>query len=312
MSAVELGIFTTLGSSAADSDMLQARLGLDKRGARHFFDALVALGLLRRDDNGHYANSPIAAQYLDRHKASYIGGFVENLGAREYGMWASLTEALRTGKQQTGIAAKAHYDTLYSDPDRLGRFVRGMTGWTLPVAKAIAAKFPWREYRTVIDIGTAEGGLPVAIAQTHAHISGGGFDLPPLKPMFDRYVADHGLAERLHFHAGDFFVDPLPRADVLVMGRVLHNWDLPIKQMLLRKAYDALQAGGALIIYERFIDEDLRDAIGLLSSLNMLLMTVGGFDFTPVECRDWLEKAGFRKMRTEPLTASQSMVVAEK
>lgn len=312
MSAVELGVFTTLGCSAADSDTLQAQLGLNKRAARHFFDALVALGLLRRDDNDHYSNSPIAALYLDRDKASYIGGFVENLGAREYGMWASLTEALRTGKPQTGIAAKAHYDTLYSDPDRLGRFVRGMTGWTLPVAKAIAAKFPWREYRTVIDIGTAEGGLPVEIAQTHAHIAGGGFDLPPLKPMFDRYVAYHGLAERLRFHAGDFFVDPFPPADVLVMGRVLHNWDLPTKQMLLRKAYAALPADGALIVYERFIDEDLQDAIGLLSSLNMLLMTAGGFDFTPAECRCWLEEAGFGNIRTERLTASQSMLVAEK
>jgi hypothetical protein len=312
MSAVELGVFTELAATAADTDALQKRLGVNERGGRHFFDALVALGLLRRDPEGLYANSPAADLYLDRNKPTYIGGMVENLNAREYTTWASLTQALRTGKPQTGFEAAAHFDTLYSDPNRLRLFARGMTGWTLPVAKAIATRFPWQDHETVFDVGTAEGCLPVEVAQTHSHIGGGGFDLPPLKPMFDRYIADHGLAARLQFRAGDFFVDPLPRADVLVMGRVLHNWDFPTKQMLLRKAYEALRPGGALLVYERFIDEDLREANGLLSSLNMLLMTAGGFDFTAAECTSWLRNSGFRDIRTEPLTATQSMVIAKK
>ena len=149
MSAVELGVFTALAQSPTECDTLRRQLGLDNRGARDFFDALVALGLLQRDDNGRYANSPEADLYLDRGKTSYIGGFVENLNAREYGMWGSLAQALRTGKPQTGFEAKAHYEALYSDPKRLDFFVRGMTGWTLPVAKAIAAKFPWRDYKSV-------------------------------------------------------------------------------------------------------------------------------------------------------------------
>ena len=312
MSAVELGVFTALAQSPRECDTLRRQLGLDNRGAQDFFDALVALGLLQRDDNGRYTNSPEADLYLDRDKTSYIGGFVENLNAREYGMWGSLAQALRTGKPQTGFEAKAHYEALYSDPKRLDFFVRGMTGWTLPVAKAIAAKFPWRDYKSVIDIGTAQGGLPVEIAQAHAHIKGGGFDLPPLKHKFDRYVADHDLAERLHFHAGDFFADPLPAADVLVMGRVLHNWDLVTKRMLLGKAHDALQGGGALIVYEWLIDDERRQPSGLLSSLNMLIMTAGGFDFTPTDCIGWMQEAGFRDMYVERLVAGQSMVVAKK
>jgi len=207
MSAVELGVFTALGQGPADGDTLQRRLGLDNRGARDFFDALVALDLLQRDNQGYYSNSPETDFYLDRQKASYVGGFVENLNAREYGMWASLTDALRTGKPQTGFDAKAHYDALYSDPVRLDFFVRAMTGWTLPVAKAIASKFPWRDYSTVIDIGTAQGALPTEIARAHAHIAGGGFDLPPLQPLFERFVAGHDLAARLRFHPGDFFSD---------------------------------------------------------------------------------------------------------
>jgi len=83
--------------------------------------------------------------------------------------------------------------------------------------------------------------------------------------------------------------------------------------MLLQKAHEALTPGGALIVYERLID-DARSAssTGLLSSLNMLIMTEAGFDFTAADCMDWMRDAGFREMRTEPLADAHSMIVAVK
>ena len=121
------------------------------------------------------------------------------------------------------------------------------------------------------------------------------------------------MSDRLRFVPGDFFVDPLPAADVLVMGRVLHNWDLPTKRMLLRKAHAALPRDGALIVCERFIDDGRRaSSAGLLSSLNMLIMTEGGFDFTAADCMSWMREAGFREMRCEPLADTHAMVVATK
>ena len=250
MSAVELGVFTALAGSALNANDLCRRLGLANRGAQDFLDVLVALGLLQRDEHGRYSNAPDADLYLDSHKATYIGGFLENLEAREYGMWGSLTAALRTGRPQTGFEAKAHFGSLYADPKRFDFFVRGLTASTQPVAQAMAGCFPWLQYKTVVDIGTAQGCLPVQIALLHSHINGGGFDLPVLKTTFDSYVQRHELSHRLQFYPGDFFADPLPAADVLVMGRVLHNWDLPTKRMLLQKAYAALPSDGALVVYE--------------------------------------------------------------
>jgi hypothetical protein len=313
MSAVELGVFTALAGAVLTGDDLQRRLGLAERGAHDFFDALVALGLLQRDGLGRYSNAPDADLYLDSRKGTYIGGFFENLEAREYGMWRSLTTALRTGKPQTGFEAKEHFGSLYSDPQRLDAFMRGMTGATLPVAQALASRFPWHDYNTVVDVGTAQGCLPAQIALAHPHINGGGFDLPMLKAAFDTYVERFGLSDRLQFFPGNFHTDPLPAADVMVMGRVLHNWDLATKQVLLKKACAALPAGGALIVYERFIDDSRRaSSAGLLSSLNMLIMTAGGFDFTAAECIAWMREAGFRDMRVEPLVAGHSMIVATK
>ena len=313
LSAVELKVFTVLAEGPLDLEALRDRTGIDQRGARDFFDALVAIGMLERHNDGRYANTPEGDLYLDHRKPTYVGAELDHVNAQLYPRWSSLTPALRTGKAQTGAGAAGNYPSFYSDPVTLEAFLKGMTGATLLPAKALAAKFPWTDYRSVIDIGCAQGCLPVQVAQMHAHITGGGFDLPPVKPLFDSYVQQHGLSHRLQFYPGNFFQDPLPTADVLVMGRVLHNWDMATKTMLLKKAYEALPRGGALVVYERMIDNERRThAMGLLSSLNMLIMTAGGFDYTGADCIGWMQKAGFHDMRVEPLTSEQSMVIGTK
>jgi hypothetical protein len=313
MSAVELSVFTELADGPLDGEALRLRLGLAERGARDFFDALVALGLLHRDGGGRYANTAAADLYLDARKESYVGGLFENINAREYPLWATLTTALRTGRPQTGFERVAHFAPLFADPQRLAFFVKAMTGASLAPAKALAAKIPWDRYETFVDVGTAQGCVPVQIALAHPHLTGVGFDLPILAETFERYVKERDLSERIRFVAGDFFVDPLPTADVLIMGRVLHNWDLPRKRMLLQKAHAALPPGGALIVYERLIDDARRaSSTGLLSSLNMLIMTDGGFDFTAADCIAWMRDAGFREARREPLCDAHFMIAASK
>lgn len=313
LSAAELGVFTALAEKPLDLDTLRKQIGVDERGARDFFDALVALGMLERDDHGRYANTPETALYLDRKKPTYIGGELEHFNAYVYPHWNLLTAALRTGKPQSGARASGHYSALYADPATLESLAKGMTGGSLPVAKALAARFPWQNYQTLIDIGCAQGALPVLITQVHSDITGGGFDLPQLRPLFDNYVREHGLSQRLQFFPGDFLQDRFPTADVLVLGRVLHNWDLVTKKMLLKKAHEALPSGGALIVYERLIDDDRRlNAPALLASLNMLIMTAGGFDFTGADCMGWLHEAGFHDVRMEPLTNEISMIIGHK
>ena len=313
LTAVELGVFTALADGPLDVAMLRARIGIHERGARDFFDALVALKLLDRDEQGRYTSTAETACYLDRNNTSYIGDSLELRNARQFGPWDGLTEALRTGSPQSGARGTGNFDAYYADATVRSNVVKGMTGGSLAVAKMIAARFSWRTYQTFFDVGTAQGCLPVEIARAHSHVTGGGFDLPAVGPLFDAYVAEHGLADRLKFIAGDFFADPLPQADVLVLGRVLHNWDLPTKSMLLAKAYDALPDGGALIVYEKLIDDARREnAQALLESLNMLVISAGGFDFSGADCIGWMRNAGFRNLRLEPLTAGHSMVTGLK
>jgi hypothetical protein len=313
LSAVELGVFTELARGPLDAETLRERLGLHPRSARDFFDALVAMKFLERRHD-QYSNTPDTDFYLDRNKPTYTGGVLEMCNARLYGFWGSFTEALRTGQPQNeGKTGGDHFGAMYRTPETLECFLSGMTGVSLGAGMAIAEKFPWKEYRTFVDIGAAQGAVPVQVALKNPHLQGIGYDLPQVKPVFEKYIRANGVADRVRFEAGDFFKDPMPRADVLIMGHILHDWSLEQKRALLAKAYAALPPGGALIVYEAIIDDDRREkAFGLLMSLNMLVETPGGFDFTGRDCQGWMRAAGFRQTRVEHLVGPDSMVIGIK
>jgi precorrin-6B methylase 2 len=314
LSAVEMGVFTELAHGPEAFNALSGRLGLHPRSARDFLDTLVALGFLQRKGDV-YSNSPDTDLFLDRKKPSYVGGILEMANHRLYPFWGHLTEALRTGKPQneakTGEAGL--FETLYADPARLKEFLAAMTGVSHGANITIANRFPWAERRSFVDVGTAQGDLAVQIALANPHLQGIGFDLPEVAPIFEEYVAGAGVVDRLKFLPGDFFLQDIPRADVVLMGHILHDWDLPAKKMLIKKAYDALPSGGALVVYETIIDDNRsKNAFGLMMSLNMLIETPGGFDYTGAECMSWMKETGFSTARVEPLVGPDSMVVAIK
>jgi hypothetical protein len=195
----------------------------------------------------------------------------------------------------------------------LKEFLGAMTGVSRGANLSIAQKFPWKDYGSAVDIGTAQGDLITQVALANQHIRGIGFDLPEVAPVFEEYVEKNGLAERVRFSPGSFFDHPLPKADVVMMGHILHDWDLDIKRMLVRKAFEALPEGGAFIAYDSIIDDGRSaNAFGLMMSLNMLIETPGGFDYTGADCSGWMKEAGFRETRVEPLVGPDSMVIGIK
>jgi O-methyltransferase domain/Dimerisation domain len=314
LSAIEMELFTQLAGHPQDLQTLQARAGLHPRSARDFLDALVGLGFLERTD-GVYRNASDTDAFLDKRKPSYVGGILEMANARLFGFWNSLTEALRTGELQNEAKGGGvpFFQELYADPARLKQFAAAMTGISHGASLQIAARFPWADYKTFADIGTAQGDTAVQIALANPHLTGYGFDLPEIAPVFEEYAEQNELGERLTFVPGDFFTGELPAADVLLMGHILHDWNVEEKQALIAKAYDALPTGGALIAYESVIDDDRsQNVFGLLMSLNMLIETHGGFDYTVAEGLEWMRAAGFTSARAEHLVGPDSMIVAIK
>jgi hypothetical protein len=314
LSAVEMELFTELARHPEDLETLQGRLGLHPRSARDFFDALVSLKFLERRD-GRYYNTPSTDFFLDKRKPSYIGGILEMANHRLYPFWSHLTSALRTGLPQNEIkdGGPNPFVALYSDPARLKEFLKAMTGVSRGANLAIARQFPWSKYHTAVDVGTAQGDLITQVALANPHLEGTGFDLPEVGPIFEEYIEANGLSGRVKFAPGSFIDQSLPKADVIMMGHILHDWGLEMKQMLVRKAYEALPEGGAFIVYESIIDDDRREnAFGLLMSLNMLIETADGFDCTGADCAKWMKEAGFRETRVEHLVGPDSMVIGVK
>lgn len=314
LSAVEMGIFTELAAGPRSFEALRDRLGLHPRGARDFLDALTALGFLKKEGDV-YQGTPETDLFLDKSKPSYVGGILEMANHRLYPFWGHLTEALRTGLPQSEIkgGGPGFFELLYADPARLGEFLRSMTGLSHGANLAIAQKLAWGDYKTFVDVGTAQGDLAVQIAKANPHLRGVGFDLPEVAPTFEAYTKATGTQGQLTFAPGNFLEQDFPKADVILMGHILHDWDLPTKRALIQKAYDALPEGGALVVYEAIIDDARsKNAFGLMMSLNMLVETTGGFDYTGADCMAWMRDAGFKTMRQEALVGPDSMVVALK
>lgn len=313
LAGVELGVFGELANGSRSASELTSVLALHGRGVEDLLDALVALGLLTRSD-GRYANGATAAEHLVPGLPGYMGGALELANSRLYPTWGSLGKALRTGLPQNEAQVEDdYYDNLTRHEQRLRVFLSAMSGLSMASSRAIAEKFPWATYGTLVDVGGAQGELSVGVARRHPHVRAVTFDLPAVQPFFEEYVAASGFGDRLSYAAGDFFSDALPAGDVIVMGHVLHNWDLSQKKILIEKAYTALRPGGVLVVYEALIDDARREnAFGLLMSLNMLLVTAGGFVFTGADCTAWMREAGFVDIRVEHLQGPDSMVIGTK
>jgi hypothetical protein len=316
MSATEVGVFTALSTGPKTSEQLTKDLELHPRGAGTLFDTLVGLGLLERTGDDLYGNTPETNTFLVKGRDTYVGGLLDLMGGSMWQSWSRVTDMLRTGQAQYAPAGADDgniFDMLYADPDSVKAFLSAMSGNSAGPVRALVSAFPWDRHGSVMDIGTAQGLLPVELARAHPHLVVGGFDLPPIGPVFDSYVAEHGLSDRITFWPGDFFEDELPAADVLVFGNVLHNWSLAERNLLLRKAYDALPTGGALIVYETVIDDDRRvNTFAMLMSLSMMVSTSEGSDSTGAEFRERLRNAGFSDVSVTPLSGPYSMVVAVK
>ena len=318
LSAVELGLFSELARKPQTADEIARALKLHPRAIPDFPDALVALGLLQRAGDGPegiYSNTPDTAAFLDRNSPDYIGGILEMANARLYPFWADLSEALKTGlpQNETKHSGEPMFAKLYEAPERLEQFMNAMSGVSAGNFRAFARSFDFSRYRTLCDVGGATGQLSCMVAAANAHMRCTTFDLPKVVPIATRRIQQAGLSDRVKAVGGDFFVDPLPQADVITMGMILHDWNVDKKKILIGKAYEALQPGGAFVVIEALIDDERRkNAFGLLMSLNMLIEFGDASDYSGSDFVRWCRDAGFRDFKIMPLTGPSSAAIAYK
>ena len=318
LSAIELELFTKLARQPMTGKEIGC--GLAAQSTRHTGPLGRAGGsnFLQRDGDGpdaRYSNTPEMALFLDQNSPAYIGGILEMANARLYRFWADLTVALKTGEPQNEIkdTGESMFSKLYDVPERLEQFLNAMSGISAGNFRAFAAAFDFSRYKSLCDVGGATGQLACFVAEAHPHLRCQSFDLPQVAPIATRKIEQAGLAHRVTAVGGDFFSDPLPKADVITMGMILHDWNLERKKLLIGKVYDALPDGGAFVAIEALIDDARRsNAFGLLMSLNMLIEFGDAFDFTNADFVDWCREAGFRRFEVIQLAGPSSAAVAYK
>ena len=318
LTAVNLELFTHLANGSLSGLEIQNKLGLHKRSLFDFLDTLVALGFLNRTglkETAQYGNSDDSDLFLDKNKPSYMGGILEMANNRLYPFWNDLEEALKTGKLQNEAKNDGNslFEAIYADEDRLREFIHGMGGVQAGNFMKLSHDFDFSEYKTLCDVGGSGANLSIHVAKNNSHIKCISFDLPPVGPIAKENVEALGLSDRIEVRSGDFFIDEIPSADVITMGNILHDWGTDDKLMLIKKAYNALPHGGALIVIENIIDDDRnKNAFGLMMSLNMAIETDHGFDFSASDFSQWAKKAGFTSTQVMPLTGPSSAVIAIK
>ncbi|WP_320065197.1 methyltransferase [Micromonospora sp. RTGN7] len=308
LTAAELDLFTVLRAGPATERELCERLGLSGRGVRDFLYLLVRLGLLT-ESGGRYRNSPDAARHLVAGEPGYLGGFLRGAKANLYPVWGGLTETLRTGRPRS---AADSFAAMLDDPAEVRRYARMMDGVLRPLLKPLLDAVDWAAYPEVLDVGGCRGSLVAELVVRHSGMSGHVFDLPQLEPVFAEQMAEAGVAERVTFHAGDFFTDPLPPADLIVFGHVLHNWDARQRELLVRAAFDALRPGGALLVHDRMLDPADPRVDNLLASLTMALVTEAGGEYPVEELAELARAAGFAEVRRQPLDANETLVLCDR
>ncbi|MGA4850153.1 methyltransferase [Streptomyces sp. G5(2025)] len=311
-SAVTLGVFGALAKSPADAAELARRTGTHHRMVPDFLDALVGLGLLERTE-GRYRNSPLARAYLVPDSSSYLGGFVELTNETLYGTWGRLTEALRSGEPQHLDSDKGGFvGDRHKDRAKMKRFLAGLDAYSDRMGTELARRLDWGRHFSFVDLGGARGNLAAVLVRAHPHLQATCFDLERTRPLFTEHIGGLGLADRVAFAGGDFFTDPIPPADVVVLGHILHGFDTTRRRELLGRVFEAVRPGGTVLVYDRMIDDDRSDPERLLSSLHMRLVSPDGSEYRVADCRAWLLGAGFTDDDAQPLLGTHTLVTAHK
>lgn len=296
--AVSLGVFDALTAGPKPLRILAAELQANPDALERLLDACVGLQLIDRDGQD-YRNMPMAAAYLCRSSPHRLTGYIHYSNEVMWKLWGNLEDAVREGshrwKQTFGWDGPI-FSHFFRTTEAKREFLMGMHGYGLISSPQIAAAFDLGKYRCLIDLGGATGHLAIAACERYPQLRAIVFDLPDAVALAQEIVSASSVAERIEVVAGDFFLDPLPEGDLFALGRILHDWSEEKIIELLRRIYDRLPSGGAVLIAEKILEEGKHGPRwAQMQNLNMLTCTEGK-ERTLSEYEGLLKRVGFAEV----------------
>ncbi|XP_049449545.1 probable bifunctional dTTP/UTP pyrophosphatase/methyltransferase protein isoform X1 [Epinephelus fuscoguttatus] len=299
-------------------DLLQSRPGLDAaqvaqeikasvKGTECLLEACVSLGLLKSKQRTSvleagqrpgYENTDLATRFLLSDAAFSLRGYIQHCDDTVWPLFSHLERAVQEGANQRErafgkVSKNMFQDTFYNSQEVKLRFMNAMHSIAKVTGKAVATAFDLSSFKTACDLGGCTGAMAYEFTKAHPGLSVTVFDLPSVVEMSEHFQPQQ-TNNRVSFVAGDFFNDELPRADLYILARILHDWPDEKVHVLLSKIADACTPGCAVLIAETMLDG--LTPYSALQSLNMLAQTEG-VERTESQYADLLSKHGFGDMR---------------
>lgn len=316
-SAVELGVFDALAGGPKSAGQLAAAGGFSAEAGQKLLAACCGLGLLAKE-GGDYRNTPPSQNHLVKGQPGYMGDLVMHIYRDVMPLWNRLTSAVVENSnrwQQATGSADRHFANLYQDPERLETFLGTMHLYNLDTARQVAHAFDFAPYFRLLDVGGATGVFGAVVQDAHSHVRSTVADLPEVCRIADRWIREkYGKDGRMDTVACNFLEEPLPGGyDLIYLGWVLHDWSDPVQRDLLRKCYEALPPGGAVLATETLMNEaGDGPLLPALLSLDMLVSTDGGGESTGTELLERFRAAGFVNARVQALPGMRDLIIGEK
>jgi acetylserotonin N-methyltransferase len=293
--AVQLGVFDALSSDSATAESISKKLKCHPEAMKSLLEACVSLGLLECKD-GYFSNTGSANKYLTSSSPDRMTGYITYSNNVMWNLLSHLEDAVRTGENQwhrTFGTDGPIFSGFYRTPEAMNEFQMGMHGYGMITSPVLVKAFDLSRFRCMCDLGGATGHWVIAACEHYPHLNGIVFDIPNAVQLAETMVAKSPASARMSTVRGDFFTDPLPNADLYALGRILHDWSEDKIRHLLKRIYDALPPGGALLIAEKLIDEDRSGPSWALTQSLIMLVCTEGKERSASEYEALLREAGF-------------------
>jgi ubiquinone/menaquinone biosynthesis C-methylase UbiE len=290
LTAIELDLFSLLGSGWKSSDEVARLAETDPRATDRLLNALCASGYLVKKKR-EFSNTPLTSRFLVKGEPNYLGGLMHQVSL--WNTWSTLTDAVRMG---SSVAARRPVSD--HGVDWLAAFIASMHMRALRQAPAIIRLINLKGVKRVLDVGGGSGAFSMAFVRARKGIAAVVFDLPNVTKLTQGYIDAENLGNQISVVGGDYTMDPLVSGfDLVFMSAVIHSNFPDTNRQLFRKAFEALNPEGRLVVLDYIMNSDRTSpSAGAYFSLNMLVNTREGDTYTESEVRGWMENAGFEKI----------------
>ena len=306
---VEFDLFTRLANDPAGADALCRSLEITPRPADVMLTLFVAMGLLKRDGEV-YSPTDVARDHLVSTSPWFLGPYYASFKDRP--VCRDFVAVLRTGRPRNWASAPAQQEwaKAMEKPDFARQFTAAMDCRGLYLGRAVARAVDLSRQRRLLDIAGGSGIYACCVVEHNANLLATVLEKAPVDAVASRAIADRGFNERVTVHTADMFAEPFPAGhDVHLFSNVIHDWDVPQVNALVRSSAAALPAGGLILIHDAHLNDDKSGPLPVAAYSSLLMHSSEGRCYGVSEMREFLSDAGFADIRFVPTVADRSVVV---